>query len=188
MHESDRIHRARQGDEGAWTELVREHQAAAFRLAYLLVGDADDAEDVTQEAFIRAYRALDGFDLERPFRPWLLGIVRNLASNWRRSLGRYLAALRRLGRERAIEPRTAPSHDPVREEEARALWRAVRRLKEADQVVIYLRYFLDLPVAETAQILGVAPGTVKSRLHRALRRLRAVVGQEFQSLGEGREA
>jgi RNA polymerase sigma-70 factor (ECF subfamily) len=73
VHEADRIRRARQGDEQAWTSLVREHQTAAFRLAYLLLGSAEDAEDVAQEVFIRAFRALDRFDLERPFRPWLLG-------------------------------------------------------------------------------------------------------------------
>ncbi len=66
------------------------------------------------------------------------------------------------------------------------LWRAVRRLKETDQQVIYLRYFLELPVAEAAQVLEVAPGTVKSRLYRALKRLRAVVEGEFPMLRDGR--
>ncbi len=93
MHEPDCIRRAREGDEQAWTALVRENQTAAFRLAYLLLGNADDAEDVAQEAFIRAHRALDRFDLERSFRPWLLGITRNVASNRRRSLRRYLPPL-----------------------------------------------------------------------------------------------
>jgi RNA polymerase sigma-70 factor (ECF subfamily) len=187
VHEADRIRRARQGDEKAWTTLVREHQTAAFRLAYLLLGNADDAEDVAQEAFIRAYRALDRYDLERPFRPWLLGITRNLASNRRRSLRRYLAALGRLGRERVVRGELTTSHNPAQVEQARTLWRAVHRLKETDQQVIYLRFFLELPVAEAAQVLDVAPGTVKSRLHRALKRLQGVVEREFPMLREERK-
>ena len=76
--------------------LVRAHQTPVFRLAYLLLGSADEAEDVTQETFIRAYRSLGRFDTSRPLRPWLFKIAANLAHNQRRSMGRYLAALGRL--------------------------------------------------------------------------------------------
>ena len=72
--------------------------------------------------------------------------------------------------------------------EAEVLWSAVRRLSVADQQIIYLRYFLDLSEAETMEALGVAPGTVKSRLHRALLRLRMVVDREYPGLREGRQA
>ncbi|MEZ4737214.1 MAG: RNA polymerase sigma factor [Caldilineaceae bacterium] len=85
----------RGGNEATWAALVQAHQAAVFRLAYLLLGDADEAEDVAQEAFIRAFYALARFDPARPLRPWLLQIARNLAYNRRRSLRRYLAALGR---------------------------------------------------------------------------------------------
>ncbi len=68
MSEAKLIGRARQGDEAAWEILVRQHQEAAFRLAYLLLGDADEAEDVAQETFIRAFRSLDRFDPDRPLR------------------------------------------------------------------------------------------------------------------------
>jgi len=187
VSESTWIARARQGDESAWEALAREHQTAAFRLAYLLLGDADDAADTAQEAFIRAFRALDRYDASRPFRPWLLRITANLAHNRRRSMARYLAAITRLAR---IEPDAAPRTDAgsagvVGSDDARTLWQAVRRLGRNDQEVIYLRYFLDLPVAEAAEALAVAPGTVKSRLHRALEHLRAVVDREFPALKEG---
>lgn len=183
MSEANLVARARQGDEAAWVDLVRQQQVAVFRLAYLLLGDADEAEDVAQEAFIRAFRALDRFDLDRPLRPWLLRITANLARNRRRALGRYLAALRR-SLEAAPQPVASnPVGEHVRQqEEARALWQAVQRLRRTDQEVIYLRYFLDLSVAETAAAAGVAPGTIKSRLHRALGRLRAVIEQEFPAL------
>lgn len=181
MTDSDLMARARRGDEAAWEALVRAHQEAAFRLAYLLLGDADDAEDVAQEAFIRAYRALDRFDVSRPLRPWLLRITANLARNRRRSMGRYFAALQRLLR---AEPQAAFTVAQVSEaqQEARTLWQAVRRLNQAEQEVIYLRYFLELSEAETAAALEIAPGTVKSRLHRALQKLRRVVERDFPFL------
>jgi RNA polymerase sigma-70 factor (ECF subfamily) len=190
VSESDLITRARRGDGAAWEVLVRQHQEAAFRLAYLLLGDADDAEDVAQEAFIRAFQTLDRFDPSRPLRPWLLRITANLAHNRRRTIGRYLAALQRLVQP-VPEPVTvanAPGEHVHQQEDAQALWQAMRHLNRADQEVIYLRYFLELSVAETAQVLGIAPGTVKSRLSRAMGRLRGVVEREFPSLWKERGA
>jgi len=185
--EPDLIARARQGDEASWETLVRQHQEAAFRLAYLLVGDADEAEDVAQEAFIRAYRALERFDAARPFRPWLLSIAANLARNRRRSVGRYWAALNRLLRAEPERITNAPDRVAqlsAQQMEAQALWQAVRRLDEPDQQVIYLRYFLEMSEAEAAGTLRIPPGTVKSRLHRALKRLRVVIEREFPFLRE----
>lgn len=184
MSETELIARARQGDEAAWTTLVRWHQEAAFRLAYLILDSADEAEDVAQEAFIRAFRSLDQFDTDRPFRPWLLAITKNLAYNRHRSARRYLDAVRRLV-QAAPEPVVEPASEQPRPYQAELLRQAVRRLKSIDQEVIYLRYFLELSVEETAETLEVAPGTVKSRLHRALNRLRDVVDEEFPTLGEG---
>jgi RNA polymerase sigma-70 factor (ECF subfamily) len=187
LNEAELIDRARQGDGAAWETLMREHQAAAYRLAYLLLGDAAQAEDVAQEAFVRAYQALQRFDPARPFRPWLLSIAANLARNQLRAFGRYLAAIRRLGQAESrpvesVEGRAAHSW------ETQTLWQAVRQLDFTDQQVIYFRYFLDLPVEQTAQALNVAEGTVKSRLHRAMNRLRTVIEQHYPALQEGREA
>ena len=184
VNDAEIIHRARQGDETAWRALVHEHQTAIFRLAYLLLGDADAAEDVAQETFVRAYRYLDRFDSTRPLRPWLLQITRHQAANQRRSVRRYLAALSRwwqvtaaakyVDAEKVLEPVT----------DADLLWQAVRTLSTNDQEVIYLRHFLALSVNETAVALDIAEGTVKSRLARALTRLRTVIEQEYPSLRE----
>jgi RNA polymerase sigma-70 factor (ECF subfamily) len=181
--EADLIRRAREGDEAAYTTLVRDHQEAVFRLAYLLLGSADEAEDAAQEVFIRAHRSLARFDESRPLRPWLLAITTNQARNRRRAVGRYVAALRRLIVPETAEPPSAEAHARM---EAQALWQAVRRLSEADQEVIYLRYFLELSVDEAAQAMSVEPGTVKSRLSRALGRLRGVIDRDFPLLAEGR--
>lgn len=179
----ERIGRARQGDQAAWEALVRLHQEPVFRFAYLLLGSAADAEDTAQETFIRAYRALDRFDAQRLLRPWLLSIAANLAHNRRRSLGRYLAALQRLGRAEIAAPASI-EEKASRRMQAQSLWKAIRRLDEADQQVIYLRYFLEMSTEEAAQALEVAPGTVKSRLHRALGRLKAVIESSFPELNE----
>ncbi len=179
--EAELIRRARTGDDAAITLLVEQHQEAVFRLAYLLLGDAGDADDVAQETFLHAFRSLDRFDASRPLRPWLLTITRNLARNRWRSMKRYLAMARRAGRSvDEIIRRTEP--DEIRRWEAQALREAVARLDTADQEVIYLRFFLEMSVEETADVLNVAPGTVKSRLHRALSRLRGVVAADFPVL------
>ena len=182
--EADLIRRARRGEGTAWEDLVRRHQEPVFRFAYLQLGDADEAEDAAQETFIRASQALDRFDLARPLRPWLLRIAANLARNRRRSLGRYLAALRRLAPPEAGAAGRLVEESSTRRLEAEALWQAVRRLNPTEQQVIYLRYFLNLSIEELAQAMEVAPGTIKSRLHRALGRLREVIGREFPGLVE----
>jgi RNA polymerase sigma-70 factor (ECF subfamily) len=185
VSEADLIASARQGDAAAWEALVSQYQEPVFRLAYLLLGDADEAEDAAQETFIRAFRALERFDTARPLRPWLLRITANLAHNQRRAAGRYLSALTRLFWTN-LKPVDSTEDQSLEQLESRAIWQAVRHLSAADQEAIYLRYFLDLPEAEMAAALGVAVGTVKSRLHRALNRLRGVVDKEFPLLREGR--
>jgi len=171
------IDSARQGNAGAWERLVQAYQQPVFRLAYLLLGDADEAEDIAQETFIRAHAALDRFDPHRPLRPWLMRIASNLSRNRRRSLGRYLAALQQAFRNET-PPGTAvqQAHASLESED---LWKAVRRLRKEDQQIIYLRYFLEVPEAEAAEVLGIAQGTVKSRHHRAIARLREVLLKEF---------
>ena len=182
MTEKELVQLARQGDEAAWYSLVSQHQEPVYRLAYLLLGDPDDAQDVAQDAFIRATHALDRFDAQRPLRPWLLRIASNLAHNRRRSIGRYLAALRRFSQENPGA--FYVDDDSFRTEESAALWQALQRVKLHFREVIYLRYFLEMSEAETAEVLGVARGTVKSRLHRALNQLREIIEQEYAFLKE----
>lgn len=186
MDESTLIRHAANGDASAWEPLVLAHQEAVFRLAYLLLGDPDDAEDAAQETFLRAWNHLKRFDQTRPLRPWLLSIAANLSRNRMRSAGRYLAALTRAFRN---EPSPASVEEKSAQYmEANDLWKAVQSLSLPDQQIVYLRYFLDLSVAETAEVLEVAEGTVKSRLSRALEKLRVIIKQEFPVFTEGHEA
>jgi len=186
LDESTLIRHAVNGDAAAWEPLVLAHQEAVFRLSYLLLGDPDDAEDIAQETFLRAWNHLKRFDSTRPLRPWLLSIASNLASNRRRSAGRYLSALTRAFRH---EPASSASIEEksTQHMEASNLWKAVQTLSVPDQQIVYLRYFLELSVVETAQVLNVADGTVKSRLSRALERLRGIIQHDFPILAERRE-
>ncbi|MFL7867455.1 MAG: RNA polymerase sigma factor [Anaerolineales bacterium] len=181
MTEAQQIRLARQGDQTAWEALMSAHQEPVFRLAYLLLGDPDEAEDIAQETFLRAYKALDGFDTERPLRPWLLRIASNLAHNRHRSIGRYLGALTRFARQDPdrIKPTTIQPED-----NSQALWQAVRKMAKPFQEVIYLRYFLDMSESEMVDTLEVPAGTVKSRLHRALSKLRKIIERDYPELKE----
>jgi RNA polymerase sigma-70 factor (ECF subfamily) len=147
---------------------VREHQQAAFRVAYLVTGSAAEAEDAAQEGFVKAWQALPRFREGAPFRPWLLAIVVNEARNRRRHAGRQAAlALRAVEPEgESVEERAAAQAEHER------LLRIVGSLSDDDRMVIVCRYFLDLTEDETATALGIPRGTVKSRLSRALGRVR----------------
>ena len=171
--ESELVERARRGDVDAYEQIVQAHQTLAFRTAYLVLGDAGEAEEAAQEAFVKAYRALGRFRRGAPFRPWVLQIVANEARNRRRSSGRRARLELRLAAE-SPSGGAAPSPEGalLAAERRATLAAALAELREEERLVIGLRYFLDLSEAETAAALGVRPGTVKSRLSRALGHLR----------------
>ncbi|HET7477157.1 MAG TPA: sigma-70 family RNA polymerase sigma factor [Dermatophilaceae bacterium] len=157
---------------------MRLHADVAVRWARLL-GAGAEAEDVAQDAFVKAYSALSGFRPGMPFRPWLLRIVQRETSNLRRSAARRRAREVAAGRDRTAVL-AAASPDPAAAAEAGALhtrlWAAVEALPEEQRLVVCCRYLLELDEAETAVALGLRRGTVKSRLHRGLVRLRAAEG------------
>jgi len=175
--------RAQQGDPDAFAELVRMHEETAFRVAYLIVRDEAEARDVAQDAFVRAYQGLQRFDARKPLQPWLMRIVTNQALNSVRARRRRTSMNERY--ERTVETRTtaAPAEDEIEAaEQARRVWQAVGELNAEDQTLLYLRYFLHGSERETAQAIGRPAGTVKSRLHRALRRLRSVIESQYPDL------
>lgn len=166
------VERARGGDTGAYEELVRRYQDAAVRTAYVVTGDGAEAEDVAQEAFVKAYYALHRFRHGAPFRPWLLRIVVNEARNRRKAGGRRAALALRAAEEEPTVADSSPEDVALAAERRGALLHALNGLRDDDRQVIAYRYFLDLSEAEMAGALGCARGTVKSRLARALGRLR----------------
>jgi RNA polymerase sigma factor (sigma-70 family) len=173
------VERARNGDREAFGELVRRHQQGAVRLAAGLCGSIDEAHDVVQEGFVKAYVALDRFRAEASFRPWAMTIIANEARNRRRS-GARRAALGLRAADRALL--AAPGDDPearaVAADEFAEVMRAMDTLSSADRAVLACRYFAGLSESETAEVIGCRLGTVKSRNSRALTRLRIELGVE----------
>jgi len=174
LDDTELVARAVRGDQGAYEELVRMYQGIAYRTAYLFAGNAEDAQEAAQDGFVKAYRALGRFRLGAPFRPWLLQIVSNEARNRRRSTGRREALTLRVAADAGSADAAPSPESALLSAERRAeLLDAVGRLRREDAEVIACRYFLDLSEEETAATLGWRRGTVKSRLSRALERLRA---------------
>ena len=172
--DSTLISRAQRGDAAAYEEIVQRYQQLAFRTAYLITGSAAEAEDAAQEAFIKAYKALARFRAEADPRPWLLQIVANEARNRMRASGRrHSAELRLVDAYRPGDAAPSPEAAAVAAEGTSQLLRNINALSYEDRLVIAARYLLELDVAETAAALGVPEGTVKSRLSRALTRLRS---------------
>jgi RNA polymerase sigma-70 factor (ECF subfamily) len=160
--------RVRGGDSTAYAELVLRHAPVAKRTAVFL-GAGSEADDVVQESFVKAYRGLGGFREDAAFRPWLLRIVANETRNLQRSRSR-----RTRREELAALPESVldPADEAAVGERRRELLAAVRELPDNYRLVVTCRYLLELDEQETATVLGWPRGTVKSRLHRALGRLR----------------
>jgi len=175
------VERARNGDVNAYEALVQQYQQLAYRVAYQVTGDAADAEDAAQEAFVNAYYALGRFRPGAPFKPWLCRIVANEARNRRMAAHRRSALVERAHRAQA-SGEAAPSPEAAAEaDEFRAtLVKTLARLRVDDRLILSYRLFFDFSEADMAEALKVPKGTVKSRLSRALTRLRAALPPDFQ--------
>ncbi len=184
------IEAAGRGDHEAYGELVRRYSAIAHRAAVLIAGPAD-SEDAVQEAFVRAFYALRRFRRGEDFKPWLLAIVTNCARNKARSQIRQARLNNRLTRTQlaatslALSVPSAESTALGADDRSRMM-AAVASLPERARLVITCRYLLELSEAETAEVLGWPVGTVKSRLSRALDRLRAELDGPERSSGTHR--
>lgn len=175
------VERARNGDVNAYEALVQQYQQLAYRVAYQVTGDAADAEDAAQEAFVNAYYALGRFRPGAPFKPWLCRIVANEARNRRMAAHRRTALAERAHLAQA-SGEAAPSPEAAAEAgEFRAtLIATLGRLHGDDRLILAYRLFFDFSEADMAEALKVPKGTVKSRLSRALSRLRAALPADFR--------
>src|ERR671935_600117 len=172
-------------DERAWVRgaqagsasdleaLFRSHWPRAYRAAYLVVQDRAAAEDIAQEAFISAVRALGSFDRRRPFGPWLHRIVVNRAIDWTRarSLRREVGE----GALASVAAAGAPDNP-----HSRTLAAALAELSPEHRAVIVLRHLLEYTPGEIAELTGLPRGTVNSRLRRGLDQLAELLGEELR--------
>jgi RNA polymerase sigma-70 factor, ECF subfamily len=163
---------AQAGSASEFEALFRAHWPRAYRAAYLVVHDAAGAEDVAQEAFLAAVRALDRFDSSRPFGPWLHRIVVNRAIDWARA-----RALRReVGAGEAIEEVAAAERGDPAAPLPDDVVAALASLSPDHRAVVVLRYVLEYTPGEIARMLELPRGTVNSRLRRGLDALQGAVG------------
>jgi RNA polymerase sigma factor (sigma-70 family) len=169
-------------DDAEFALLVDDARPAAVRLATVVLGTVQGADDVVQIALERAWRARESYDAARPFRPWLLRIVANTARNDRRARGRRAHLVLRAAGE-ARESRPSIEEEAVTADERRVVLAGLNRLASADREVIALRYFDELTESEMATVLECPTGTVKSRLSRAMARLRTEL--ERSDVGAG---
>jgi RNA polymerase sigma-70 factor (ECF subfamily) len=164
---------AQRGSASDLEALFRHHWPRAYRAAYLVVHDSAAAEDIAQEAFLAAVRALDRFDRRRPFGPWLHRIVVNRAIDWSRA-----RTLRREAGEAALE--SVAAAPPPDNPHARTLATALAELSPEHRAVIVLRHLLEYTPGEIAELTGLPRGTVNSRLRRGLDHLAARLGEDVR--------
>jgi len=185
--ESFLIARARRGDPSAFEEIVRLYQRRVYGVALRIVRAHDVADDVTQEAFLRAWRSLDRFDLERPFGPWVCRIAANLAVNHVRSPRAREEGLPD-GHAETRSSAPGPLGALLDAEGARVLETAMGQLPQEQRAVLVLRVVEDLSYAEIAETLGISPGTVMSRLFRARERLAQALSPYLGAAAQRRKA
>lgn len=169
---------AQGGDRHAFDQLVLLYQKRLYGLAMMMVRNAHGAEDVTQDAFIRAFTNLHLYDIRRPFYPWLATIGVRLAQNWLRS---HSLRSSREGSPVEEEPAAGvqnPLNGMMAHEDARGLWQLVEDLPSGERTAVFLFYRQEMKVADIARTLGVTGGTVKTMLFRARKKLRTGLTKE----------
>jgi len=175
MDDGALVERVKRGDAAAYDEIVRRYLRRAFAVAYRVLRQREDAEDVIQEAFAGALEHIDSFESGRPFGPWLFRIVINRALNARRS--RSLRATESLPEDLPDAARS-PSRDLEQSEARDRLRRALESLPERQRIIVSLFELEGFPSAEIGSMLGLSDGTVRWHLHQARAARRAALGQE----------
>ena len=165
------------GNEDAIAKLVHQYETAVFRLALSIVGDVAEANEITQDAFIAALRALPSYQEKKSFKAWLYTITLNHSRSHlrkRKALERLRATLTSIFHVE-VQKQPAPEELVIQNEKEAALWNCLNQLDERLRIVIVLRYFHELSTSEIAEVLSIHEGTVHSRLHNARERLRSAL-------------
>jgi RNA polymerase sigma-70 factor (ECF subfamily) len=178
MRERALVRDAARGSEQALAELFRRHWRPAYRAAYLVVHDANAAEDIAQEAFLSAVRALDRFDRRRPFGPWIHRIAVNRAIDWVRARKLRAEVSAELVAEEGADDEWTASRRPSSGPYSDAVVEALRALSPEHRAVVVLRHLLEYTPGEIAAMLELPRGTVNSRLRRGLDHLNRELGEE----------
>ena len=172
------MQRAVDGDDAAFGGLLARHRTSALRVATVVLGTADGADDAVQDADARAWRARRTIDPDREFRSWYLRVVANAAKNMQRTRWRRARLELRDARTSVVAAPSDPAEQLIADDALRPVLAALNRLRREERLVIGLRYFEQLTEREMAGVLGCTPGTVKSRLSRAMVRLRRELDEQ----------
>jgi RNA polymerase sigma-70 factor (ECF subfamily) len=173
------LEQCREGDILAIEKMVHLYQKDIFRLAFSILDNYDEAEDITQETFLAALRSLDSFRGDSAFKTWLFSISLNVChSRLRRNKTRNYVQqiLQNLFQLRGGNEH--PENEVIKNEADTEIWLAIRSLNNKHRIPLILRYYHDLSVIDIAAILGIPPGTVHSRLNHARNKLRALIKEE----------
>jgi len=179
VEEKKLLERIRSGDQSGFEQLVKEHTGKIVGLAWRLVGNREEAEDLAQEAFLRLYRALPEFRGESRISTWLYRTTTRLAIDYlrRERLKRKLFFFRQDNDapdpvEQASDWRKNPSEEILSQEAIRSLRNSMKKLSARQQVIFTLRHYEGLSMKEIAEHLNIETGTVKAHLHRAVTQIR----------------
>ena len=174
VEEVELIRQAQQGSTLAFGCLVELHQVFVYNLALRALGDTQEAQDMSQEVFVRVWRSLPGFRFESQFRTWLYRIVMNLSYNRRPNLKRLLAEAK-VDQVEEMTGQDQPGVEQglIRQEHRQQLQQLIDELPQNYRLLILLRFQFELPYEEIGQILDLPLGTVKTGLHRARNQLKA---------------
>ena len=179
----DLVLRTRRGEVEAFGEVVTRYQQSVFNVCYRMLGERMEAEDLTQETFLRAYEKLGTFDVERPFGPWIRRVATNLCLN-------HIQGQKPESYELDEERDQSSVHDPQEpesilqgEQSAEAVRNAILSLPAHYRAVIELRHYQEMSYSEIAQTLGLPLSDVKSHLYRARRRVSKLLVNDGQAPG-----
>lgn len=186
ISDADCVRKLQRGETDAFETLIRRHQKTIFNLVYRMLGDYDEAAEISQEVFLSAYRAIGNFRGEANFSTWLYRIALNHATTRRKSLNtRQQRNIPIENTEPASDPHPGPAESLEKKEVRQRVQQALNRLEPEDAAVILLRDLQDVPYEEVARVLEIPIGTVKSRLHRARQALKSELTSYFYA---GRKA
>lgn len=176
LNEQEIIDRIKKGDKNSFEQLIDMYQKKVYNIAYGILGCKEDAGDATQEAFLKVYRAIDGFNAQANFYTWLYRIASNVCMDMLRKRKRErfvffgLSYKNENGDEQDMQIEDTalkPDEQLIKEEQKQVILKAIASLKDDYRIIVVLRDINGLSYDEIAEVLKLSPGTVKSRLNRA---------------------
>lgn len=172
------IKKVKKGDLDAYGVIIQDYQSSVFNVCYRVLGNRQEAEDLTQEAFLRAYHQISSFDLSRPFGPWMRTLAANLCYNHLKKARLNRVPLEDERDTIKDDPKYGPEGALEIDQEHKALYQAIWKLPEVQRIALELRHFQGLSYREMAEALHLPLNTVRSHLFRGRQKLAELLEEE----------